>query len=456
VDEKDPRVTTEQFDRTQPGSTGPGNGIEAITVVGGGLIGLFTALYGHNAGYQVRVIERSVVGSGASRGNAGEICPSMANPMPSPGMVRNGLANSLAEDAALRIKLPPTIELSRWLLAFARNCRPGAFERGFDALSSLAKRSFELFEALPDSGVATTLSQTGNLKCYADPDRAQRDFAVSQRVRRFGLAAPTEMLSGDAIRELAPVVSGAVTAGYHWPAQWFVDPSVLVDDLHAWLRAAGVVFQEHTVVTGVTPYRNAVVVHTDAGDVETDAVVIASGAWSPAVLKSVGLRAPIQSGKGYSFSVTPDVMPSHVINMSESNAVATPMGDRLRIGGTVEFDGTMDRFNASRIERIVRAARPYLTGIDWEDRSEEWVGPRPMTPDGLPLIGRTRASARVVVAAGHNMLGLTLGPASAELAISAIGAQTQPGWSAPFDANRFSRRGAGRRQLAERLPAPAR
>lgn len=449
-------MSTEQFGTTQPQSTGGRDAIRAITVVGGGLIGLFTALYGHNAGYQVRVIERSVVGSGASRGNAGEICPSMATPMPAPGMVKNGLANSLAEDAALRIQLPPSVALSRWLLDFARNCRPGTYERGFDALSSLAKRSFELFERLPDVGVTTTLSQTGNLKCYADPGRARRDFAVSQRVRRFGLPAPTEMMTGDAIRELAPVVSGMVTAGYHWPAQWFVDPAVLVDDLHAWLTAAGVQFQEHTVVTGVTPYRDAVLVHTDAGDIETDAVVIASGAWSPTVLKSVGLRAPIQSGKGYSFSVKPEVMPDHVINMSESNAVATPMGDRLRIGGTVEFDGTMDKFNASRIERIVRAARPYLTGIDWEDRSEEWVGPRPMTPDGLPLIGRTRASRRVVVAAGHNMLGLTLGPASAELAISAIGEHALPGWSAPFDANRFSRRGAGRLRLADWTPAMAR
>ncbi|MFC5931321.1 FAD-dependent oxidoreductase [Cryobacterium melibiosiphilum] len=444
-------MSTEQFGtkpEAKPDSAR--GGIREITVVGGGLIGLFTALYGHEAGYRVRVIERSVVGSGASRGNAGEICPSMANPMPAPGMVRNGLANSLAEDAALRIHLPPSIALSRWLLAFARNCRPGAYEHGFEALSSLSTRSFRLFEQLPDLGVATTLSQTGNLKCYADPARAERDFAVSQRVSRFGLPTPTEMISGDAIRELAPVVSEKVTAGYHWPAQWFVDPSVLVNDLHARLLAVGVEFREHTEVTRVTPYRNAVVVHTDGGDIETDAVVIASGAWSPAVLRSVGVRAPIQSGKGYSFSVTPDVMPNHVINMSESNAVATPMGDRLRIGGTVEFDGTMDKFNPSRIERIIRAARPYLTGIDWEDRSEEWVGPRPMTPDGLPLIGRSDASDRVVVAAGHNMLGLTLGPASAELAISALGGHTLPGWSDPFDANRFGRRWAGRRPLTER------
>lgn len=253
------------------------------------------------------------------------------------------------------------------------------------------------------------------------------------------------MMSGDEIRELAPVVSENVVSGYHWPDQWFVDPSVLVDDLHKALLTAGVEIQEQTEVTGISPYRDSVVVHTNRGDIDTDAVVVASGAWSPAVLKSIGLKVPIESGKGYSFSVLPIDMPTHVINMPESNAVATPMGDRLRIGGTVEFDGTMDRFNPSRIERIVRAARPYLTGIDWEARTEEWVGPRPMTPDGLPLIGRVKGNARVVVAAGHNMLGLTLGPASAELAINAIGSNQLPGWSAPFDANRF---GSHRRRKA--------
>ena len=122
--------------------------IGEITIIGGGLIGLFTGLYGLRAGYQVRILERTVVGSGASRGNAGEICPSMANPMPAPGMVRTGLVNSVAKDAALRIHLPPSIALSRFLLGFARNCRPSAYEQGFDALAALSKRSFELFECV--------------------------------------------------------------------------------------------------------------------------------------------------------------------------------------------------------------------------------------------------------------------------------------------------------------------
>jgi len=415
-----------------------------ITVVGGGLLGLFTALYGQRAGYRVSVIERTTVGSGASRGNAGEICPSLASPMPAPGMVRKGLASSLAKDAALRIHLPPSVALGRWLLGFARNCRPDAYEYAFEALASLSKRSFELFDKLPELGVETTLSRTGNMRCFVDWDRAQDEFEVSKRVRRFGLPAPERMMTGAEIRELAPVVSGKVVGGYHWPDQWFVDPSLLVDNLHTELLTAGVEIQERTEVSGITPYRDSVVLHTDRGDLDSDAVVIASGAWSAGVLKSIGLRAPIQSGKGYSFSVTPADMPTHVINMPEASAVATPMGDRLRIAGTLEFDGTMDRFNPSRIERIVRAARPYLTGIDWEARTQEWVGPRPMTPDGLPLIGRVNASERVVVAAGHNMLGLTLGPASAELAINAIGRHQPPGWSAPFDANRFGSRSPGK------------
>lgn len=392
--------------------------MKKVIVVGGGLIGLFSSLYAAHRGFDVTLLEgHDEVGAGASRGNAGEICPSLADPLPGPGMIQYGLKNSFKSDAALHVALPPSAPLLMWLARFARHSNNRTYDLRFRASADLALRSQHLFGELEGYGVETSISRAGNLRCFRSTSAAIEERDSIERLRSWGVGMPGELLSGESLRDIEPILSREVEAGYHLRDQWFVDPGALVDDLRDVLVELGVSILTGERVTSVREIENpsCVEVLTQSGRFVADAAVVAAGAWSGDLLRAHGLRNAFASGKGYSFSVRTEKMPTHVINLPSANAVATPLDDRLRIAGTMEFDGSFDTVNMQRVERIVRAASPYLVGIDWTSLEEVWVGPRPMTVDGLPYIDRLGKSGRIIVAAGHNMLGLTLAPGTGEI-----------------------------------------
>jgi D-amino-acid dehydrogenase len=177
-------------------------------------------------------------------------------------------------------------------------------------------------------------------------------------------------------------------------------------------------------------------VHTSGGIVESEAAVLAAGVWTRELGRAVGVDLNLFPGKGYSFSVDVDKMPARLVHLGDAHVAVTPLGNRLRIAGTMEFDRDHDRFHARRIDAIVRAAGPYLAGVDWANRRDEWVGPRPMTPDGLPVIGRLPRHRNVFVAAGHNMLGLVLAPSTGRLVAGLVDGESAP---AAFDPRRIAR-----------------
>ena len=184
-------------------------------------------------------------------------------------------------------------------------------------------------------------------------------------------------------------------------------------------------------MTGVAAFEDGVEVSTPRDHVDGAVAVVAAGAWAPRVLARLGVRVPILAGKGYSFEVRPRAPVRRPIHLSAAHVMATPFDGRLRLAGTVEFDGTPDAFHPARIDAIVRAAEGFLD-VDLTTRDAGWVGPRPMTPDGLPYLGRVPGHDRVVVAAGHNMLGLTLAPVSGRV-VAGLVMDDDPGVDlAPF------------------------
>ncbi|WP_442546114.1 NAD(P)/FAD-dependent oxidoreductase (plasmid) [Arthrobacter sp. KN11-1C] len=409
-----------------------------IIIVGAGVIGLFSALYASTEGHSVTLLEKGQVGGGSARGNAGEICPTLSDPLPGPGMVKTGLMNAFHADAALRIAFPPSIPLATWLARFALNCTTAKFDKGMHLLNHLSTRSLDLYGELGSHQVKTSFSEQGNLRCFADPAAAKREFDSLRGLAALNLPVPEKLIDGDTLRAMAPVVSSKITSGFHLPGQWFVNPSTLVDDLHNRLLELGVNIVEGTTVTSIHETTDKSVVLTTKGEYSGDAVIAAAGAWSDQLFGNRFGLPVVVPGKGYSFSVKTENMPQHVINLPQANAVATPLGDRLRLAGTMEFDGNHEQFHPNRIQRIVNAVKPYLNDIDWDARFDEWVGPRPMTVDGLPRIGKVGNSRGVYVATGHNMLGLTLAPASAELIVNAIDGREQPQWAAAFRPSGFT------------------
>jgi D-amino-acid dehydrogenase len=382
-------------------------------VLGGGLIGLCCAYYLRRGGAEVVVLERARVGSGASRGNAGEVCPSMAEPLPAPGTVREALGTLFRSDAAFHVRFGALPRMAPFLLRFAANTRRRAYARGLRAMGPLGGRTFKLFDELAEEGIGRDVSDAGYLFCYRSAERAAEGREQMLRMVELGFASPSgPLLDADGLRELEPALGDGARAGFLQPGERWLDPSRFVDEIASALRAMAVPIHENAGVDRVEGSAGGVTVSTSSGVFRGDIAVIAAGSWSQELGRAVGLRLGMRPGKGYSFSVRPAAIPRRALYLSDAHIAVTPLDGGLRIAGTMEFDGSHDRFNPKRIQAMVAATGPYLRDVDWSQRRDEWVAPRPMTPDGLPLIGWVPGGERVIVATGHNMLGLTLAPST--------------------------------------------
>ena len=163
-----------------------------------------------------------------------------------------------------------------------------------------------------------------------------------------------------------------------------------------------------------------------------DVVVLATGAWLPALAAPLGVRTRVQAGRGYSFTVKTDEPVETPIYLPARRVACTPYQGRFRIAGTMEFRGPDEPLQPRRIEAILASVRHLFQGVDLDDRHDEWVGSRPVTPDGLPLVGATRTRG-VYVAGGHGMWGMVLGPATGRALAHLVTTGETPDEIRPFD-----------------------
>ena len=395
---------------------------QRVAIVGGGLIGLCAAYYLERQHCQVTILEKEAIGSGASRGNGGQVVP--ADPLPAPGMVTEGLRHWFSPSSAFYVNPRSLISLLPFLVSFSRHANQRAYLSAFRKLDELNRLTGELFDELAAAGIGTELATTGNLKAFRERDTAYAEWSAARRLAGLGLVgAPGEFLDRRALRDLEPSLGEAACWGFLRPDVRWGDPSVFVDQLSGHLRSRGVAVDEPFPVAAITERPGSVVVSSaDGNEREYDSVLIAAGTRSRELVRGLGQRIALVPGRGYSFTVLPERMPGYTVLLGEAHVGATPLdATRLRIAGTMEFGAPVGAGNgaghgayAARIEAIARAARPFLGGVDWDKRSEEWAGSRPMTPDGLPYIGRVGRSPRVFLATGHNMLGFSLAPATGQ------------------------------------------
>jgi len=408
----------------------------SVVVVGGGLIGLCCAHFLRQQGVEVTIVEAGTVGGGASRGNLGEIVPGMVAPLSTPGILHESALSVFKSDSALFLHPQITYELARFLVRFVRSTRKTTFARSTAHLQELARETFALFDQLEQTGVHLDGNAEGFLYTFQTLAAAQK----SLEAQRAMTGVQADILTGDEVRSLEPNLSGKVAAGYLLEDQWSIDPGAFVDRLSERLRADSVTIVETARTTSVQADQRSVRVHTSAGTFEADTCVIAAGVWSREVCRSLGVDLDIVAGKGYSFNVDLPHPQKRTIQFTDVHVVSTPMGDQVRIAGTMELDRRTDYYNSRRVESIISAATPYLSGVDWSTIRNEWVGARPMTGDGMPIIGSLPHQPRVFVAAGHNMHGLTLAPATGQL-VARLVTEPDTGFA---DRNPFSPASNGR------------
>ena len=415
-----------------------------VVVVGGGVVGLCTAYYLAAAGLPVEVVERRGLGSGVSRGNAGWVCLSHSTPVPSPGVLRYALRSLGRPDSPLYLRPLPDPAFLRWLWRFWRSSAPAAFRRGYAAIADLNHDTFDLFDGLREAGVATTLTRPGMVHAFLSEAEARHHLAIQREMAEGHYPMPDDITTGDEARLLDGALSSKVRAAYLVEGEGVVDPEGFARGLGEALAAAGVKVHENAEVTGFRSAAGRVTaLRTDRGEIPCSAVVVAAGMRSPALLRELGHRLPLQAGKGYSFAVDLDPAPRHTLYFGERRAVASPIGTTTRIGGTMELSGNNNRLDWRRIVAVALASRHYLGR--WFDDPDDlvslirdpWVGGRPFLPDGLPVIDRLPGRENAFAATGHGMLGVTLGPATGHRLAEYIRTGHRPEVLAPFGFDRL-------------------
>lgn len=409
-----------------------------VVVVGAGVVGLNCAYALRRRGLEVLVVDRGEVGAGASAGNAGWIVPCLSGPVPHPSVRRTACQWLLRPDSPLSIRPRADAAFLRWLWRFWRRCNGRDFHRGLAATARLNARTMPLFDALAADGVAFEMSRDGVLFLLRSEAAARAEYDELAAVARFGVPEPRWLDRAD-LRDEEPLASDEVVAGVLAPEERHVRPESLTAGLAARLRELGTTITTGVDVAGFTWAGNRVTgVRTGDGLLGAGHVVLAAGAYTGRLAARLGVRCPLEGGKGYSVTLTPPPVPlRRPTYLAEARVACTPFAGALRLAGTMELSGLNERLSPTRLRALTHAGRHYLR--DWPAvDAAGWAGLRPMAPDGLPIIGRAPRFDNLYLATGHAMLGVTLGPATGEAIAELVSDTADATLLAPFSPARFA------------------
>lgn len=407
---------------------------QKIAVVGAGMVGLSTAWFLQEYGMDVAVFDRQDVASGSSWGNAGWLTPGIATPLPEPAVLKYGLRAVLNPSSPVYV--PPSADkfFLKFVAGFTKRSTMPAWKKAMSSLVPINDKALAAFDTLKAGGVdAETYEAKSFIAAYRSEAERETLLEEMTHIKEAGQDIRFDVLTGDQARAIEPALSGEIGAALLLHDQRYVNPGVYVNALADSVRARGGRLEIATPVRWIDEDPAGMSVTTERGETEQfDAIVIATGAWLGLLARDFGVKKVVQAGRGYSFSVAIDHVPNGPVYFPAARVACTPVGDRLRVAGMMEFRKPEAPLDRRRVKAIVEAARPLLAGADLDNRKDEWVGSRPCTSDGLPLIGVT-ANPRVFVAGGHGMWGITLGPVTGALLAEQIVTGRRPDLLRPFD-----------------------
>jgi D-amino-acid dehydrogenase len=388
-----------------------------VVVIGGGVIGLACAYELRKRGADVAVLDARQMGAAASWGNAGWIVPSLSGPVPEPGLTLTALRWLFKPDSPLYIRHRPDPEFVRWMWSFWRHCNARDYQAGFDAMAALNRRTMERYDSWQAEGVEFEMHAQGLLFAFVTQDGLRKHLEEHAHLEAYGYAPPAPR-SGDEIRAAEPILSTHVVGGFLIERDRHVMPASLTAGLSRRLEDTGADLRPGAAVSGFRrapegAHEQVVAVDTPSGPVEADVFVLAAGAWSARLARMAGFRLPVESGKGYSITIEhPATQLRQPLYLGEAKVGVSPYDGALRFAGTMELSGLSEDIHAKRLDAIRRSISRFLVSWPQGERDIPWAGMRPLTPDGLPAIGRAPGLENLFVATGHSMLGITLAPAT--------------------------------------------
>lgn len=409
-----------------------------VLIVGGGVIGVACALELAKRGVAVRLVERGSVGQGSSYGNAGWLTPCFATPLPAPGTLAKAIRWMADPESPLYIEPRPSPDLVRWLFGFARATSRRAFERGIDALLPLSRHSLDAYEAMArEIPEPFGFAKRGQLVLAQTEAGLAHAVEEGETMARRGLAH--RVLDPEALRAMEPAATGPVAGGVYFPESAHVEPLEIVRAMAAEATRRGAEILAGTDVFELVREGDRITaVRTTRGMMPADRVLLATGAWSKPIARSLGLRLPVLGGKGYAVITTSvDPPPKLPIRVVERKIAITPRDGSVRLAGTLELVDGDESISPRRVDAILRGARTVLRLAEHPRIVEVWRGLRPCTPDGLPVIGFASRPSNLFIATGHQMLGLHTAPGTARLAADLLTGASPAFDPAPFRASRF-------------------
>lgn len=411
-----------------------------ILIIGGGIIGVTAAYFLAEAGAEVTLVEKGDIAAGSSYGNAGLICPCHSEPIPRPGVLTQGLKWLLDAESPFYIKPRLDPDLIRWLWRFQAHCHETAVQRAIPHLRDMQRESLHLYQHLiAQAEIECDFEKKGGLTLFrTEAGLAQGQHEVAA-MRQFGLQMAL-LPDAAAVRALEPNIHPNVVGGIHYQEDAHINPARFVYGLAAAARAQGATLLTQTEVLGFDVSERGIrAVRTSAGQYKPQQIILAAGAWSTAMARPLGVAIPMQPAKGYSLTLTrpPNFLHTH-LHLAEAKVAVTPMGRQVRLAGTLELAGFDLSINQRRVMAIGRAANDYLVGLENQEPVEIWRGLRPCPPDGLPYIGRPRQHPNLIIATGHAMLGMSMGPVTGKLVAQIACGETPSLDLAPFAPDRFA------------------
>lgn len=391
----------------------------SIHIIGAGIMGLTSAWYLMDEGYEVTILDREDLQDGTSHGNAGMIVPSHFVPMAAPGVISQGLKWMFDSKSPFFVKPRMSLDLVQWLWKFYRSCNSDHVEECVNVLYDYNEWSKELYrDFAQDDRFDFCFEERGLLMLYRTKHQRDEELALAERANALGVNA--EVLDSSDLTKLEPEIMLDALGGVYFTGDAHLYPNLFIQQLRQELSKRGAKILSGSEVKDFTlSGRNIKAIQLSNGDsLEIENVVVASGSWTPFLLKKLGVKILLQDGKGYSFTMQNQaVRPRIPTILTEVKVAVTPMGNDLRIGGTLELGGLSSKIHPNRLEGIVQSVPRYYPELDIERDSLEkiWMGYRPCSADGMPFLGKSEKIDNMIIATGHGMMGMSMGPATGKL-----------------------------------------
>ncbi len=396
-----------------------------VIIIGGGIIGLCSAYYLQKEGCQVSIVDQSNLDSGASYVNAGYLSPSHLIPLSAPGVMKKGIKWMLNPSSPLYIKPRFELDFLKWAWAFNKSCNIKHVKKSIPLIKDIALLSQDLYDEM---------RQTENFKFHYEKKglfmlcqtekMLEEEIKVAEIAKNEGLEV--KILAANEVKALEPNVQMDVIGASYFKCDSHSTPNEFMEDMKTYLESNGVKFYKNEKVEDLD-FRNSQIntVITNKRKLNADEIVLAAGSWSNLISKKIGLKILLQPGKGYRIdSLRPTGITIPAI-LAEAKAAVTPMNGFTRFAGTMEIAGINNKINIKRVEAIANATKRYYPDIELtkEEKDNVACGLRPVSPDGLPYIGKSSKCENLTLATGHAMMGWSMGTATGKLVSEIISGQ---------------------------------